>query len=210
MKALIIENDHDLNNAIARLLNDWDYDCVFDGVQALNYISENNYDLVIIDTNIPRISSNEVISKINQKYYVPIIVILNYQDNNDSIINNLLNISDYLFKPFCADNLLFFLNKIKEHHLNKTTIEYGNTILNYEDFSITNLNSSIKLTICEFDFLENLINHKSVLNSYIAKTSNIDAYKCMLSINRKLKIIHSNYFINYNLEKGYSLLSNYD
>ena len=62
MKILVVEDEKDLADAIARGLSQQAYsvDVAYDGLKALELIEINSYDLIILDLNLPGIDGLEV------------------------------------------------------------------------------------------------------------------------------------------------------
>ena len=56
MKLLLAEDERELSNAIVRVLkhNNYTVDAVYDGAEALEYLTFGNYDGVILDIMMPK------------------------------------------------------------------------------------------------------------------------------------------------------------
>lgn len=70
MKRILLgESERDLSLAIKRFLELFDVDCNItnDGVQTLNEFINNDYEYVILDDDLPRISSSDVVKKLREK-----------------------------------------------------------------------------------------------------------------------------------------------
>ena len=65
-KVLLAESERDLSLSIKRFLNILDVDCDIanDGVQTLNEFFKVDYEFVILDDNLPRVKSIDVVKKI--------------------------------------------------------------------------------------------------------------------------------------------------
>ena len=68
-KILLAESERDLSLSIKRYLCLYNVDVLIvnDGVQALNEFSNDAFDVVIIDDNLSRINTKEVIRRIKEK-----------------------------------------------------------------------------------------------------------------------------------------------
>ena len=66
MRILVIEDEKDLANAIAKGLRRQGYavDTAFDGEEALFMADVNDYDLLVLDLNLPKIDGVEVCRKV--------------------------------------------------------------------------------------------------------------------------------------------------
>ena len=66
MRILIVEDEQDLCESIAKglRLDGYEADTCFDGEEALEMASVENYDLIILDLNLPKLDGMEVLRSI--------------------------------------------------------------------------------------------------------------------------------------------------
>ncbi|MUG47857.1 DNA-binding response regulator [Paenibacillus woosongensis] len=66
MKILLVEDEEELSDIVSRGLRKYGYavDKAYDGEEAMDYYSVNEYDIVILDLNIPKLDGLEVLGKI--------------------------------------------------------------------------------------------------------------------------------------------------
>jgi DNA-binding response OmpR family regulator len=66
MRVLVVEDEADLADAIARGLRREGYavDVAYDGEEAVDKVSVNDYDVVCLDLNLPRLDGIEVVRRI--------------------------------------------------------------------------------------------------------------------------------------------------
>ncbi|MDC7286828.1 response regulator transcription factor [Blautia schinkii] len=103
MKLLLTEDEVLLSAAIAKGLRKRGYavDCAYDGEEALELYSINEYDLMILDLNLPKIDGLEVLRRIREQDSVLRILILSARSSVPDKIAGLDGGSnDYLTKPF--------------------------------------------------------------------------------------------------------------
>lgn len=90
----------------------YDVTTVNNGADALDSVSQNHYDLVILDENMPGLSGLETLSQIKQiRPDVPVIMITKSEEEN--IMNQAIGnkIADYLIKPVNPNQILMSLKK---------------------------------------------------------------------------------------------------
>lgn len=101
-KILIIEDNADINNLIAKALKKagYDYTQAFSGTEGLFCVSSEKFDLAVMDLMLPGMSGEELLPKLREKQDIPVIV-LSARDSLDSKLS-LLNsgAEDYMTKPF--------------------------------------------------------------------------------------------------------------
>ena len=109
-KVLLGESERDLSLSIKRFLNIFDVDCdiASDGVQTLNEFLKVDYEFIILDDNLPRINSIDVIKKIKEKKDDIKIILLS--SKSIDLDNELCD--DVLPRPFTPKELKDSLLKV--------------------------------------------------------------------------------------------------
>ena len=103
MKILFVEDEEELSRIVARGLKKCGYavDTAYDGEEALDYYKINEYDIIILDLNIPKIDGLEVLRSIRQKDKKAKILVLSARNTVDDRVQGLdMGANDYLTKPF--------------------------------------------------------------------------------------------------------------
>ena len=143
MNILLIEDDSTLNDTITDYLifKGNQLTSLEDGGDAIKVIDKSNFDLYIIDINIPQINGLEIVKYIRQKdLQTPIIMITASMElaNVKSAYRN--GCDDYLKKPFYLEELEIRINKLMGKKTAKNSlIRIADTItydLDYEELSI--------------------------------------------------------------------------
>ena len=109
MKLLIIEDEESLNKVLAKVLRKLGYttDSAHDGEEALNLYFENNYDLVILDLNLPKLDGMEVLKTIREdNAKLPVLILSARSEIQDKVQGLDEGANDYLTKPFHFDELV--------------------------------------------------------------------------------------------------------
>lgn len=108
MKALLLEDDLVLSKEIVQFLNRMNIDCdtVFDGEIFFRQQKTNNYDIYLLDINVPKINGFDVCKIIREKdKTTPILMLTAYRDIQDKLDAFNVGADDYLVKPFHFDEL---------------------------------------------------------------------------------------------------------
>ena len=103
MRLLICEDEEDILNGLAKGLRKLNYyvDTAMDGEEALSLYFESEYDLIILDLNMPKLDGLEVLKTIREDNAESKIIILSARDTlNDKVLGLDLGANDYLVKPF--------------------------------------------------------------------------------------------------------------
>jgi two-component system, OmpR family, response regulator RegX3 len=101
-KILVVEDDKALNNGIALSLrqNDFNFIQAFTIKEAEKYTENYEFDLIILDINLPDGSGLDFCSKIRKKSSVPIIFLTANDMEIDVVTGFELGGDDYITKPF--------------------------------------------------------------------------------------------------------------
>jgi len=159
-KLLVVDDEEILLKGLRYSLiqEGYDIDTAVDGIEALDKVNRNDYDLVVLDLMLPKMDGLEVCRKIRETSMVPIIILTAKGEDTSKVLGLEYGADDYLTKPF---NILELKARIKaifrriEFDGNK-----GNTNLHIDDFTINTLGrkvtlkgEDINLTAKEFDLL---------------------------------------------------------
>lgn len=103
MRILLVEDDKNLNRTLAYSLRqeNFDVDTCFDGEEALYYIEETPYDLVLLDRMLPVCDGLSVLREMRrQNRHTPVILLTALGEVDDKITGLDCGADDYLVKPF--------------------------------------------------------------------------------------------------------------
>lgn len=103
MKLLVVEDEKKLSRVLARGLNKLRYavDCAYDGEEALAMYEVNDYDLMILDLNLPKLDGLEVLRRIRERDETFRVLILSARGSVEDRVAGLdSGANDYLTKPF--------------------------------------------------------------------------------------------------------------
>ena len=109
---LLVEDEQQLMALTEALLDERGYSVTTaqDGGSALDALTSSEFDLVILDLNLPDIDGLEVLSKCRDKSQVPVIIVSARTDGKDRIDAFERGADDYLTKPFLPKELLARMN----------------------------------------------------------------------------------------------------
>jgi DNA-binding response OmpR family regulator len=115
VKVLLIEDDIQLNTTISNFLQSISYKVVsvLDGEVAINTIDKEDFNLFIIDINIPTINGLEIVKYIRQKdLNTPIVIITASIELNNFKSAFEYGCSEYIKKPFFLEELEIRINNL--------------------------------------------------------------------------------------------------
>lgn len=143
MNILLIEDDLTLNELITDYLklNGNSVVSLEDGMNAIDTINKTNFDLYIIDINIPHINGLEIVKYIRQKdLSTPIIMITASMELENFKTAYKNGCDDYIKKPFYLEELEIRIDKLLSKKSNgNSLIKISDTITydtEYEELSV--------------------------------------------------------------------------
>ena len=87
-------------------------DCAYDGEEALKKIKDKEYDIVLLDVMLPKLTGFEVCQQVREFSDVPVIMLTAKGDDMDKILGLELGADDYITKPFSPSELVA---RVKAH-----------------------------------------------------------------------------------------------
>lgn len=151
---LIVDDEIEYQNVVSMILEDAGYQTAAcsNGREALDFLAENQVDLVITDIRMPVMMGTELIKAMGEKGYdADILVVTAYGSIEGAIDSIRLGAADYFVKSSDLDELILKVNRIAEMKRlkNKTNILLKNR--NHQDFFLHSQNPEYKevLNICE-------------------------------------------------------------
>ena len=161
MKLLFAEDTKDLNRAVCAVLvhEGYDVDPVFDGAQALDHLSRDSYDCIILDVMMPGTDGLEALRQLRSRNILTPVLMLTAKAGIDDRVEGLdAGADDYLTKPFAMKELL-----ARVRALTRRKSAYSGSDLGFCDFTLhagtleLRSENAVRLSIKEFDLLQTLV-----------------------------------------------------
>ena len=146
--------------------DDMEVECAYDGEEALEMAKNNQYDLVLLDIMLPKLTGLEVCQQIREFSDVPVIMRTAKGEDMDKILGLEYGADDYITKPFNILEVKARIKAIIRRTGNKTKgvlekkaqiIEAGDLRLDCEGRRLHISGVEVNLTAKEFDVLELLV-----------------------------------------------------
>lgn len=170
MRILVVEDEKNMNRLITEALEDEKYsvDSCFDGGEALDYAMAADYDVIVLDVNLPKMDGFTVVERLRDGGCGTPVLFLTARDSVMDKVTGLNAGGDYyLTKPFSFDELLAVIKVMARKYTGNRTNEYsvGDLVVDTDAKTVTRGGEAIDLTSKEFALLEYMIRNRGVVLS---------------------------------------------
>ena len=168
MYLLIVEDEHNIANGLKELLTKEKYRCdvAYNYREALEFIDEKRYDLVLLDWNLPDGDGLSLLSLMREEETTtPVLMLSANTEINDRVKVLDAGGDDYLCKPYSNIELLARIRALLRRELpQKSSILCCNRLkLDSSCREVLLDGNHIKLSLSEFDLLEILLQNKNIV-----------------------------------------------
>ena len=162
MKLLYAEDEPAMSEAVVDILSYHNYtvDAVYDGREALDYARIEQYDGIILDVMMPKLSGLEVLRELRQSgCRTPVLLLTAKSEVEDRIEGLDLGADDYLTKPFAMGELLARVRAMlrRREEFTPTVLRCGDLELNQQTAELSCGGQSQILPKLEYKLMELLM-----------------------------------------------------
>ena len=162
MRVLIVEDEHRLAETLSQILKEQRYqtDTVHDGTDGLDYALSGQYDLILLDVMLPRLSGFEVAQRLRADHVsTPILMLTARDEVSDKITGLDCGADDYMTKPFDTGELLARVRALtrRQGEVLSETLTVFDLTLNLSTRCLGCAGRSVRLGFKEFDVLRLLM-----------------------------------------------------
>lgn len=216
MRILLAEDERDLSNALVTILKikEYEVEAAYDGEEALDKCLSSDYDGIILDIMMPKLSGIEVLERIRESHInTPVLMLTAKAEVEDRVKGLESGADDYLAKPFAMDELLARIKAMVRRQKSYMPQVYslGNTMLKAEGMELSVDGNSLRLAGREAQMLALLMNApgrmitRRQLKERIWKDEEKDKVELYISyLQGKLESLHANIVIE-EVSDGYRL-----
>jgi len=181
---LVVEDEQRLAEVLQKQLNEAGFqaDIASDGYVGKRMMELSNYDLVILDINLPLMNGYELCSEIRKTNSItPIIMLTALGTPDNKLIGFESGADDYVLKPFDFRELLarvnVFLKRSNSQISTGQKLKIADLEMDLDSKTVIRAGKRIELTAKEFSLMELLLKnkHKVLTREYIIeKVWNLD------------------------------------
>ena len=170
MKILIIEDNKDLLNALVKGFTNKGFrvDSAEEGKDGYNKLYVNEYDVAIIDLNLPFKSGFEIVKEAREANIdIPFLALTARDQLEDKLIGFKTGFDDYITKPFEFPELIARVEALirRSKPNSEVILSIGDLRVDPQKRIVLYLDEEIELTKIEFNILEYLLRKKGIVVS---------------------------------------------
>ena len=108
MNVLVVDDDREIVDSISIFLSGEGYKALkaYDGIEALECLSENEVHLIILDIMMPKLDGIKTLIKLRESRNIPVILLSAKSEDTDKIFGLTAGADDYITKPFNPSELM--------------------------------------------------------------------------------------------------------
>ena len=169
MNILVVDDDRETVESIGIFLHGEGYKVfkAYDGMEALETLSENEVHLMILDIMMPKLDGIKTLMKLRESRNIPVILLSAKSEDNDKIFGLTAGADDYVTKPFSPSELMA---RVKSQLRRYTTLgsigkQNGEIVIdglcvNTESRTVKVDGEDVRLTPIEYKILELLVRNR--------------------------------------------------
>lgn len=170
MKLLLVEDDALLGDGVRAGLKQAGFavDWVQDGLAAKVALDSEEYDLLVLDLGLPKLSGMDLLKSVRAKRASLPVLILTARDTvADRVAGLNAGADDYLVKPFDLDELIARLNALLRRSAGQVelTLQHGAIELTPASHQVRLAGTDVSMSAREFSLLHTLLLHSGRVHS---------------------------------------------
>jgi two-component system response regulator RegX3 len=159
-RVLLADDEPDIVTPVSYALRGegFEIDAVGDGERALEAARSGNYDVVVLDIMMPKLSGAEVCRQLRAESIVPIIMLTAKDAEVDRVVGLELGADDYVTKPFSTRELASRIRAVLrrrelERSATQAIVRAGEIEIDLSSHRVTVAGRDVRLTPSEFKVL---------------------------------------------------------
>ena len=166
MRILIVDDETKIREVVSEYAKASGYDCdqACNGKDAVEMVSRNSYDCVILDIMMPELDGFSACKKIKAIRDVPVIMLSARTEEDDKLFSFDIGVDDYVTKPFSPKELMARIKVVVERSANRSSERYviDGLVIDVLGRSVTIDGRKVTLTPKELDLLIYMVQNKNI------------------------------------------------
>ncbi|MBQ4092562.1 MAG: response regulator transcription factor [Firmicutes bacterium] len=169
MNILVVDDDREIVDSIGIFLSGENYTVfkAYDGIEALEQLSEKEIHLLILDIMMPKMDGIKTLMKLRESKNFPVILLSAKSEDADKILGLTAGADDYVTKPFNPSELVARVKSQLRRYTTlgsmverKNCIEINGLSIHTENKTVKVDGEEVRLTPLEYKILELLAKNR--------------------------------------------------
>ena len=196
MKILIVDDETKIREVVSEYAKASGYECdqARNGRDAVEMVSRNNYDCVVLDIMMPELDGFSACKKIKAIKDVPVIMLSARTEEDDKLFSFDIGVDDYVTKPFSPKELMARIKVVVERNANRSSERYviDGLAIDVLGRSVTIDGKKVTLTPKELDLLIYMVQNKNIAlgrDKLLSAVWEMDYYEDDRTIDTHIKML---------------------
>ena len=175
-----------------------------DGMQAIEMVKNNDYDIIIMDVMMPRLDGYSACKEIRKIKQIPVLMLSARGEEFDKLFGFEIGIEDYVVKPFSPKEVMARVNAIVKRNQGAKqapaapapeTVKFGGLEINFTSRDVYIDGVKANLTPKEYDLLFYLVRNKNIAltrNKLLEEVWGYDFFGDDRTIDTHIKMLRNN------------------
>lgn len=175
-----------------------------DGMQAIEMVKNNDYDIIIMDVMMPRLDGYSACKEIRKIKQIPVLMLSARGEEYDKLFGFEIGIDDYVVKPFSPKEVMARVNAIVKRNQGAKqapaapapeTVKFGGLEINFTSRDVYINGVKANLTPKEYDLLFYLVRNKNIAltrNKLLEEVWGYDFFGDDRTIDTHIKMLRNN------------------
>ena len=175
-----------------------------DGMQAIEMVKNNDYDIIIMDVMMPRLDGYSACKEIRKIKQIPVLMLSARGEEYDKLFGFEIGIDDYVVKPFSPKEVMARVNAIVKRNQGAKqapaapapeTVRFGGLEINFTSRDVYIDGVKANLTPKEYDLLFYLVRNKNIAltrNKLLEEVWGYDFFGDDRTIDTHIKMLRNN------------------
>ena len=175
-----------------------------DGMQAIEMVKNNDYDIIIMDVMMPRLDDYSACKEIRKIKQIPVLMLSARGEEYDKLFGFEIGIDDYVVKPFSPKEVMARVNAIVKRNQGAKqapaapapeTVKFGGLEINFTSRDVYIDGVKANLTPKEYDLLFYLVRNKNIAltrNKLLEEVWGYDFFGDDRTIDTHIKMLRNN------------------
>ena len=206
MKILVVDDEENIREVIKEYAEFEGHQVseACDGMQAIEMVKNNDYDIIIMDVMMPRLDGYSACKEIRKIQQIPVLMLSARGEEYDKLFGFEIGIDDYVVKPFSPKEVMARVNAIVKRNQGAKqapaapapeTVKFGGLEINFTSRDVYIDGVKANLTPKEYDLLFYLVRNKNIAltrNKLLEEVWGYDFFGDDRTIDTHIKMLRNN------------------